>query len=84
LTAGHDVPVTFTPRTPGPAIAGIADAETGEVKNGRWVPDRKMSGDDILLNYRIAEQAARNQSGSGLRFGPDGPTLQRVTLYRYE
>lgn len=84
LIAGHDVQVTFTPRTPGPAIAGIADAETGEVKNGRWVPGRKMSGDDILLNYRIAEQAARNQSGSGLRFGPDGPTLQRVTLYRYE
>jgi len=48
------------------------------------VPERKLSGDDILLNYRLAEAAAVNQSGSGLRFGPDGPTLQRVKLYRYQ
>jgi hypothetical protein len=83
LVAGTDVQLTFTPRTPGDPIAGIADAETGSVKGGQWVPGRKMSGDDILLNYHLAEQAAAGQSGSGLRFGPDGPTLQRVKLYRY-
>lgn len=43
----------------------------------------QMNGDDIVLNYRLAEQADANQSGSGLRFGSDGPTLQRVKLYRY-
>jgi len=42
-----------------------------------------MNGDDLGLNYRLAEQAEANQSGSGLRFGPDGPTRQRVKLYRY-
>jgi hypothetical protein len=42
-----------------------------------------MSGDDILLNYNMAKQAEANQSGSGLRFGPEGPILQRVKLYRY-
>lgn len=83
LVAGNDVQITFAPRTPGAPIAGIADAETGNVKEGKWIPGRKMSGDDILLNYHMAEQAAANQSGSGLRFGPDGPTLQRVKLYRY-
>ncbi len=83
LVAGTDVQITFSPRTPGDPIAGIADAETGSVKNGQWIGDRKMSGDDILLNYRLAELAAARQSGSGLRFGPDGPTLQRVKLYRY-
>ena len=83
LVAGTDVQITFTPRTPGDPIAGIADAENGSVKDGQWVPGRKMSGDDILLNYHLAEQAAASQSGSGLRFGPDGPTLQRVKLYRY-
>ncbi len=84
LVAGNDVQVTFTPRTSGPPIAGIADAETGTVTDGRWQPGRKMSGDDILLNYHLASQAAAGQSGSGLRFGPDGPTMQRVKLYRYQ
>ena len=84
LVAGTDVQVTFTPRTPGPPIAGIADAEAGTFQDGRWVPGRKMSGDDILLNYDLAKAAAENQSGSGLRFGPEGPTIQRVTLYRYQ
>ena len=83
LVAGTDIQVTFMPRTPGPPIAGIADAEAGKFENGRWVPGRKMSGDDILLNYNLAAAADGNQSGSGLRFGPDGPTIQRVKLYRY-
>ncbi|MDI1336329.1 MAG: DUF5597 domain-containing protein [Lacunisphaera sp.] len=83
LVAGTDVQVTFTPRPPGAPIAGIADAEAGEVRDGRWVPGRKMSGDDILVDYNLAKAAAANQSGSGLMFGPDGPTLQRVKLYRY-
>jgi hypothetical protein len=83
LVAGENIQVTFAPRTPGAPIAGIADAETGTFENGRWLPGRKMSGDDILLNYHLAQQAAQYQSGSGLRFGPDGPSLQRVTLYRY-
>ena len=52
------------------------------VVEGRWNPGRQLSGDAILLNYRLARQAELNQSGSGLRFGPDSPTLQRVKLYR--
>ncbi|HEY0944244.1 MAG TPA: DUF5597 domain-containing protein [Opitutaceae bacterium] len=84
LIAGNDVQVVFTPRTPGPSIAGIADAETGVVRGSRWQPGRKMNGDDILLNYDLAGAAANRQSGSGLLFGPDGPTLQRVKLYRYQ
>ena len=83
LVAGTDVWVTFTPRTPGAPIAGIADAEAGVIQDGRWVPGRKMSGDDILVDYSLAKAAAANQSGSGLMFGPNGPTLQRVKLYRY-
>ncbi|HVZ63887.1 MAG TPA: DUF5597 domain-containing protein [Lacunisphaera sp.] len=84
LLAGTDVQVTFRPHTAGPAIAGIADAEAGVMTDGRWVPHRKMSGDDILLNHDLNQAAAANQSGSGLLFGPDGPTLQRVKLYRYQ
>ena len=84
LIAGTDVWVTFQPTTPGPAIDGIADAERGVVHDGSWQAERKMSGDDILLDYHLAEAAAADQSGSGLQFGPNGPTLQHVRLYRYE
>jgi hypothetical protein len=83
LITGADIQVTFSPRTEGPPIAGIADAEAGTYREGRWQPRRKMSGDDILLDYKLASAAAANQSGSGLLFGPNGPTSQRVKLYRY-
>jgi hypothetical protein len=82
--AGTSVQVTFSPATPGPAIAGIAEAEQGRFEDGRWVAGRMMSGDDILLDYRLAAAADRSQSGSGLKFAPYGPTVQRVKLYRYE
>jgi len=50
-----------------------------------WIvqPEDRGPGDDVLLDYDLAGAAARNQSGSGLRFNPDGPTVQRVKLYRY-
>jgi hypothetical protein len=47
------------------------------------VATRVLNGDDILLNYHLDEAAAVNQSGSGLKFMGDEPTVQRVKLYRY-
>jgi hypothetical protein len=48
------------------------------------MPGRRMNGDDVLLDYHQAAAAARNQSGSGLMFGADGPVIQHVKLYRYQ
>jgi hypothetical protein len=81
--AGTDVQVTFLPKTPGPPIAGLAKVEAGRFENGRWVVTRLLAGDDCVLEYEQAKAAAANQSGSGLRFGEDGPSIQRVKLYRY-
>jgi hypothetical protein len=83
FVAGLDVQVTFSPNTPGPEIAGLARVETGKFVKGEWMPGRKMNGDDVVLDYDQAGAAAKNQSGSGLIFGADGPTIQRVKLYRY-
>jgi hypothetical protein len=58
--------------------------ETGKFVNGKWIPGRKMNGDDVVLDYDQAAAAANNQSGSGLMFGGDGPTIQWVKLYRYQ
>jgi hypothetical protein len=82
--AGSDVQVTFRPTTPGPAIAGLAADEAGHFVAGRWVVERLLNGDDIMLNYKVTQQAALRLSGSGARFGPDGPSIQHVRLYRYE
>jgi hypothetical protein len=83
FVAGQDVQVTFTPKTPGPEIAGLARVEAGKFVKGQWVPGRILSGDDILLDYDLAGAAGKNQSGSGLIFGADGPSVQHVKLYRY-
>jgi hypothetical protein len=80
---GHEVQIIFTPNTPGPNIAGLARVETGSFVNGKWVPKRRVNGDDVVLEWDQAAAAGRNQSGSGLIFGSDGPTIQRVKLYRY-
>ena len=83
LVAGCDIQVTFTPNTPDRPIAGLASVEAGTYTDGRWMPGRRLSGDDILLRYDLGAAADVNQSGSGLRFSGDGPSIQRVKLYRY-
>ncbi|MCX6618752.1 MAG: DUF5597 domain-containing protein [Acidobacteria bacterium] len=83
IAAGTDVQITFSPNTPGPPIAGLATVEEGTYVNGRWVAGRVLNGDEVQLRYDLAAAAAENQSGSGLRFGADGPAIQRVRLYRY-
>jgi len=82
--AGQDVQIIFSPNTPGPKIAGLVDVEEGHFVKGRWVVGRKLGGDDVVLDYDQAGAAAKNQSGSGLIYGPDGPIIQHVKLYRYE
>jgi hypothetical protein len=81
--AGADIQVTFKPVTPGPSIAGLAVDEAGHFQDGRWVAERKLNGDDVMLNYQLLQQSQINLSGSGARFGPEGPTIQHVKLYRY-
>jgi hypothetical protein len=84
VIAGSNAEITFSPSTPGPPIAGLAQVQAGRYENGVWVPGRWLNGDDVVLNYKLAEAAATNQSGSGLRFAADGPTIQNVKLYRYK
>ena len=81
--AGRDVQILFTPNTPGPEIAGLSKVETGKFVDGKWIPGRWVNGDGVVLEYDQAAAALKNQSGSGLIFGGDGPTIQHVKLYRY-
>ena len=84
IIAANSAEITFSPSTPGPPVAGLALVQAGNFVGGTWVPGRWLNGDDVLLNYKLAEAVATNQSGSGLRFAADGPTVQKVKLYRYQ
>jgi hypothetical protein len=84
VIAASNAEITFSPNIPGPPIAGLAQVQAGHFVDGAWVAGRWLNGDDVLLNYKLAEAAATNQSGSGLRFATDGPTIQSVKLYRYK
>jgi hypothetical protein len=85
--AGNGVTVTFSPNTPGPPFAGLATVEEGTFVNGRWVPGRRLAGDDagqgetLVLPRLYVPPSPLGWTG-GLA-GPSTKGIQRVTLYRY-
>jgi hypothetical protein len=65
---GNSLNVTFSPNGPGPEQVGLGTVEEGSFVDGKWVPGRRLAGDDT-------EQGAT----SSVRVGG----ALRVTLYRY-
>jgi hypothetical protein len=84
FVAGFGVSVAFSPNTPGPPLAGLATVEEGAFVNGRWVPGRRLAGDNTIegdcLKLRwppgglVPAPESRARTGEG---------IQRVTVYRY-
>jgi hypothetical protein len=74
LVAGSGpLEVRFSPNTPGDPIVGILSIEEGGYADGRWVPGRRLNGDE-------------NGGGTDLRLGGDSSRnglIQRIKLYRY-
>src|ERR1017187_1249315 len=66
--AGAGLSVTFTPHTPGPSLAGLGTVEEGTFVNGRWIPGRRLAGDD---------------TGQGENLSLRANGILRVTLYSY-
>jgi hypothetical protein len=83
IVAGSDLQIAFSPATAGPPIAGLASVEEGRFIDGRWVPGRTLNGDEVMISYDMAANAAAHQTGTGLRFSSD-PGIQRVRLYRFQ
>ena len=76
--------VKFIPNTPGPPLAGLATVEEGVFVNGRWVPGRRLAGDDngtfSLVLPRLHDEPVERPA----LFGPSQKGVERVTLYRFE
>ena len=78
FAAGSGVTVRFSPNTPGPPRAGLATVEEGAFVNGRWVPGRKLNGDDSDEgNFLMLEKSGCCGPATDTR------SIQRFTLYRY-
>jgi hypothetical protein len=83
IVAGAGIQISFQPIGPGLRTAAIGTAEEGKYAGGRWIPGRRLNGDDTALGYSLAELASQGQSGQGLRFPADAIGIVHVTLYRY-
>ena len=82
FAAGNGVTVTFTPRTPGPPLAGLATVEEGVFVDGRWVPCRRLAGDDTATPSLVLPRLHVVADHPAL-FGPSFKGIVRVKLYRY-
>lgn len=71
LVAGSGVSIHFAARTPGPRHTRILSVDEGRFKDGKWVPGRRMNGDEDASGWRLQ-----------LPGGP--PTIQRIKLYRHD
>ena len=69
--AGSGFRVAFKPKTPGPALVGVGSVDEGIYRNGKWIPGRRLNGDE-------------NDQGQRWRFSPLNAGIERCTVYRYE
>jgi beta-galactosidase GanA len=71
LGAGSGFRVRFKPKTAGPARAGIGQVDEGTFQNGKWIPGRRLNGDE-------------NDQGNYWRFDRAAPKIERCIVYRWE
>jgi beta-galactosidase GanA len=69
--AGKGFRVTFAPRSPAAKQVGIAAVDEGTFEDGKWVPGRRLNGDE-------------NDQGKNWRFDRPLVKVEKVTLYRFE
>jgi hypothetical protein len=83
FVAGKGAQITFSPNPPAQEVAAIASLDEGTFVNGKWVPGRRLNGDQIMLSYELSRMAADNQTGTGARFGGNSVSIYRIKLMRY-
>lgn len=54
FVAGSGVNVKFSPNAPGPEFDGLATVEDGTFVEGRWMPGRRLTGDDTGQGQKLS------------------------------
>jgi hypothetical protein len=78
---GSGLQATFN--GPGGSAAAVAKLEEGTYVDGRWVPGRRLNGDDIMLNYDAPNKAIKGESGQGFRLAAGAPKAVHLQIYQY-
>ena len=71
LGAGKGFRVSFARRSSSGPQVGIAAVDEGTFEAGKWVPGRRLNGDE-------------DDQGKGWRFDWRQVSTEKVTLYRFE
>jgi beta-galactosidase GanA len=71
LGAGKGFRVSFMSRTADGPQVGIAAVDEGSFEDGKWVPGRRLNGDE-------------NDQGKGWRFDSRALNTEKVKLYRFQ
>jgi hypothetical protein len=71
LGVGKGFRVSFIPRSATGQQVGIAAVDEGTFEDGKWVPGRRLNGDE-------------NDQGKGWRFDSRQLRTEKVKLYRFE
>ena len=78
---GSGVQATFN--GPGHSAAAVGKLEEGTYVDGRWVPGRRLNGDDIMMNYDAQNKFIKNESGQGIRLAGGPPRALHLQVYGY-
>jgi len=82
IVVGHNISVEFSLNDrKNDEVIGFSFAEEGVYKDGKWTPERRMNGDQIMFSYSFSDSYKKGKSGNGLTFRQ--LSLQRVGLYSY-
>ena len=68
---GSGFRVAFHSKAPGPDRVGIVEVDEGEYRSGKWVPGRRLNGDET-------------SQGQWWRFPGQLMSVERCVVYRYE
>ena len=71
IIAGTGVVITFTVNNSDNKSVGILQADEGIYKDGKWIPGRRMNGD-------------QDHQGRHIRIPVGDWNIQKVKLYQYE
>lgn len=78
--AGKNVQITFA-AVGEPVTVGLDLVEEGTFADNKWIPSRRLNGDEIMLDYNFSVLAPNHQDGTGLRFGDGHPRIYRVRVF---
>lgn len=71
MGAGVGFRVLFTPASAGPSHVGLASVDEGQLKDGKWVPGRRLNGDE-------------SDQGNYWRFDQWQMKIEKAEIYRFE